>query len=74
MLPKSDKSLESESQSSGINSLNKAISMNQDLAEQRHDKFDPHGNVDWGVGDMGGFFAGQTNLEGNKVTANEIQD
>ena len=49
----------SDSASSGINSLNRAISMNQDIEEQKHDVFDPHGTVDWGAGDMGGFLTSQ---------------
>lgn len=73
-LVKSEKSVESESQSSGINSINRAISQNQDLTEQRHDKFDPTGTVDWGIGDMGGFFAQQINIPGNNSTNNQIQD
>ena len=49
----------SESASSGINSLNKAISANQDIEDYRHDVFDPSGTVDWGAGEMGGFLTSQ---------------
>jgi len=43
--------------------INQAILSNQDRAEQRQDIFDPTGKADWGVSEeMGGFFAGQTNI------------
>ena len=61
----------SESHSSGINSLNKAISLNADIDEQRHDMFDPSGTVDWGAGEMGGFLTSNLKISDRNVTKNE---
>ena len=62
----------SESASSGINSLNKAISLNADIEEQRHDMFDPNGTVDWGAGEMGGFLTSNMKVNNHNVTQNEL--
>ena len=43
------------------------------MTEQRQDVFDPHGKADWGVGEIGGFLTGQTNVSEANATEKELK-
>ena len=69
-LPKSDEA--SSDNTEVIFQFNNSI--DDQGFDQRHDVFDPNGQVDWGAGEMGGFLTGQTNVIEPDATQKELKE